>query len=149
MYSALKDCAIDPVINQAAAAQTDADSSVLDMQGFTGVCFVLKWGDVTATSALELQVFGNTANSTSSPTPVQITSSDVTFTAGATDADNKLMIVDIPRWNPTYRYAFCRAKRGTANAVIDGAVAIRYNGKNCPVTQGSGVVGSSVLASKG
>lgn len=143
MQSLLKDCKITRVANAAAAAQTDVDTTVLDMAGWDGVIFVAALGDVTNTSALELQVFGNTASSTSSPTPVELTANDVTYTAGASDADNKLMVVDVIR--PNYRYVFGRVLRGTANAVVDGVFAIQYRGRSLPVTQGSTVLGSALV----
>lgn len=143
MLSLLKDCNIVRVENAAAAAQTDLDSDVLDMSGYDAVAFIAALGDVTATSALELQVYGNTASSTSSPTPVELTADSVTYTAAASDADNKLMVVDVVR--PAYRYVFCRVKRGTANAVVDGVVAVQYHAREVPVTQGSTVLGSALV----
>ncbi|MCU9611823.1 hypothetical protein OEK97_28360, partial [Escherichia coli] len=56
--------------NSSAAAQTEVLTSVLDMQGYDGVMFVALLGDVTATSVLTLTAKGNTASSTSSPSPV-------------------------------------------------------------------------------
>jgi hypothetical protein len=143
MLSLLKDCKITRLENSAAAGTTDLDGDVLDMDGFDGVAFVAALGDVTTGSVLELQVFGNTANSTSSPTPVELTVDNATFTAGASDADSKLLVVDVVR--PAYRYVFPRIKRGTANAVVDGVIAIQYRAKSLPVTQGSTVLASALI----
>jgi len=108
------------------------------------VCFVAALGDVTVNSVTELQVFGNTASSTSSPTPVEITNDSVgPFTAAASDQDNNLLVADVIR--PAYRYVFPRLKRGTANAAIDGIIAIQYRTKDLPVTQGSTVFGSALI----
>lgn len=139
----LSDVKTTRIENAAAAAQTDLDSDVVDMAGFDAARFTLLLGDVTATSALELQIFGNTANSTSSPTPVELTADDVAFTAGASDADNKLMIADVIR--PAYRYLFARVKRGTANAVVDGVIVDQYRARDLPVTQGSTVLDSATV----
>lgn len=143
MLSLLKDCKITRIENSATAATSDLDSDVLDMSGYDGVLFVAALGDVTSGSVLELQVFGNTADSTSSPTPVELTADDVTYTAAASDADNKLMIADVIR--PAYRYVFARLKRGTQNAVVDGLFAIQYRSRSVPVTQGSTVLDSALI----
>lgn len=145
MLSMLKDCKITRVLNSVTAGTSDQDGTVLDMAGYDGVLFIAALGDVTATSVDELQVFGNTASSTSSPTPVELTNDTAgPYTAGASDADNKLLIVDVVR--PAYRYVFPRVKRGTANAVIDGVIAIQYRSREVPVTQGSTVLASGLLA---
>lgn len=145
MLSLLKDCKITRVLNSVSAGTSDQDGTVLDMTGYDAVTFVAALGDVTATSVVELQVFGNTANSTSSPTPVELTNDSAgPNTAGATDNDNKLYVVDVIR--PAYRYVFSRIKRATANAVIDGVVAIQYRTRDVPVTQGSTVLASALLA---
>lgn len=126
-----------------AAGTTDQDTVVIDMQGYDAVRFIWLLGDVTATSALEVQAFKNSASSTSSPTPVEMTDDDVQFTAGATDADDKSMIVDIIR--PGNRYVFSRLKRDTANAVINGCVAVLYRARELPQTQDASVIASGTL----
>lgn len=145
LLSLLKDCLITRVLNAVAAGTSDQDGTVLDMAGYDGVLFVAALGDVTSTSVLELQVFGNTANSTSSPSPVELTADSAgPTTAGASDNDNKLYVVDVVR--PAYRYVFPRVKRGTANAVIDGVLAVQYRSRSVPITQGSTVSASALLA---
>ena len=125
------------------AGTTDQDTVVVDMQGYDAVRFIWLLGDVTDTSALEAQVFRNSASSTSSPTPVEITDDDVQFTAGATDADDKALIVDIIK--PGDRYVFSRLKRGTANAVVNGCVCELYRARELPQTQDATVIGSATL----
>ena len=141
--SLLKDAKISRVENAAAAGTTDLDTDVLDMTGYDAVMFVALLGDATSGSVLELQVFGNTANSTSSPTPVELTDGDVTYTAGASDADNKLMVADVIR--PAYRYVFARLVIDTQNCVVDGIIAIQYRSRDVPVTQGSTVLDSALI----
>lgn len=143
MLSMLKDCKITRVENAAAAGTTDLDTDVLDMSGYDGVMFIAVLGDATSGSVLELQAFGNTASSTSSPTPVELTADDVTYTAGASDADNKLMIVDVIR--PAYRYVFARLVIDTQNCAVDGIIAIQYRARSKPVVQGSTVLDSALV----
>lgn len=110
------------------------------MQGYDGVVFIALLGDVTATSVVTLTAKQNTANSTSSPTPTTAVATTA-FTAGASDADNKAVVVDAFR--PTSRYVFASLTRTVANAVVDGIIAIRYRGSKAPVTQGSTVLASA------
>ncbi len=140
--NALTEFAFDYVLGAVAAGTTDQDSAVVDLSGWDGVLFVGMLGDVTSTSVLQLVTYGNTASSTSSPTPVAITGgATVAYTASTSDADSTAMIVDVIR--PSKRYAFARIKRGTANAVVNGILAIRYRGKTAPpITQGATILAS-------
>lgn len=131
---------ITRVANSAAAATTEVLSSVLDMQGYDGVMFIALLGDITATSVLTLTAKGNSANSTSSPTPVaQIATA--AFTAAASDADNKVLMVDVV--DPALRYVFASLTRTVANAVVDGIIAIQYMADQRPTTQDATVLASA------
>lgn len=139
----LKDAKVSRVANAASAAQTAVTSAVLDMQGFDSVVFIALLGDVTTGSVLTLTGKGNSAASTSSPTP-KVYPGAPTFTAGASDADNKVMILDIQK--PRDRYVFAELTRTTANAVVDGIIAIRYNSHERPlVDQDVSVLVSALL----
>ncbi|HEY1188545.1 MAG TPA: hypothetical protein VGE74_12910 [Gemmata sp.] len=130
----------------AAGAQTDLDGSVIDLAadgGYDGVLFVAQLGDVTATCVLELQCQGSANANGSSPSTEATTG---TFTAGASDADSKLMVLDVVR--PANRYVFSRLKRGTANAVVNSVLAIPYRAKVEPVTQDAQVIKSAVAVIK-
>lgn len=135
-----KDVKITVVAAAATAAQTAVTSDVLDMSGYDGVMFIALTGDVTATSVLTLTVKANSANSTSSPTPVTQKATDA-FTAGASDADSKALVVDVYR--PTLRYVFAELTRTTANAVVGGIIAIQYSAANKPTTQAASVIASA------
>lgn len=148
-YGLLKEVSISYGSNAAAAGTTDQDSAVLDMSDYNSLLIIAKLGDATSGSVLKLRAFGNTASSTSSPTPVEITTDNVQYTASTSDADNKLLVLDIPRWNPTYQYAFGRLVIDTQNCVSDGLVMIRYNPRSVPITQGSTVIASAQLAPAG
>lgn len=129
------------VVEAAASAGTSAlTSDVLDMSGFEGVLWICLTGDVTDTSVLTLTAKGNSANSTSSPTPVTQKASDA-FTANATTADSKVIMVDV--YKPTLRYQFCELTRATANAVVGGIIAIQYGPTYKPTTQDATVIASA------
>ncbi len=133
----LYDAKFTVVEASAVAGTSTLTTDVLDMTGYDSVMFVAMLGDVTDTSVLALTAKGNSANSTSSPTPTTYEGA-AGFTAGASDADNKLMIVDIEK--PRDRYVFATLARGTANAVVNGIIAIQYNGHLKPEVQGSTVL---------
>lgn len=127
------------VENAASAAQTELTTEVIDMAGWTGVVFVASLGDVTTGSVL-----GFVADD--SDTGVgdwDDLEGPLAFTAGASDADNKLLILDIVR--PERRYVRARLQRGTANAVVGNIIAVKYGPKEQPVTQGSTVLDSATL----
>lgn len=135
-----KDVKITVVAGAAAAAQTAVTSDVLDMSGYDGVMFIALTGDVTATSVLTLTAKANSANSTSSPTPVTQKATDA-FTAGASDADSKALVVDV--YKPTLRYVFAELTRTTANAVVGGIIAIQYQAANKPTSHAASVIASA------
>ena len=126
-----------------AAGTSDVDTSVIDMSGYDACRFTWLLADVTDGSVLEAQVFKNSASSTSSPTPVEVTEDNVTHTADATDADDKLLVVDVIR--PGDRYVFSRLKRTTQNAVVNGCICELYRARDLPVTQDSSVLAHAEL----
>ena len=135
-----KDIKITVVSPAAVAATTAIDSSILDMTGYEGVMFIALTGDVTATSDLTLTVKGNTANHLTVPAPVTQKATTL-FTAGASDADSKALMVDV--YKPALRYVFANLTRATANAVIGGIIAIQYNAKTKPTSQDASVIASA------
>lgn len=140
MLSLLKDCAIDYVEAAATAGQTALTGDVLDMSGWENVCFIAIFGDVTDTAVLTLAAYDHTANAASGSA---ITGASATFTAGATNADSAMLIVDVRQ--PQKRYVYPYLTRTTANAVVNGILAIRYNGSKLPVTQGATVLASTLV----
>lgn len=145
MFSLLKDAKIMRVANDAVAGTADVTSSVVDLGSgeFDSICWVAALGEVTSGSVLTLTAKENTANSTSSPTPTSVSGGATTaFTAGASDADNNLVVVDVQR--PAQRYQYCVLSRTTQNAVVDGIFAILYNSHSQPVTADASVIASAL-----
>lgn len=134
------DVKITVVAAAAAAAQTAVTSSVLDMQGFDGVMYIALLGDVTDTAVLTLTANGNSANSTSSPTPVA-QKATAAFTADASSADSKVLVIDVAR--PTLRYQFAVLTRTAANAVVGGIIAIQYAAAKKPTAHDASVIASA------
>lgn len=138
--SLLKNIKITRVAAAAAAAQTDVEGSILDMAGFAGVMFIAMTGDVTATSALALKAEQNTANSTAGM--AELTGS-ASFTAAASDADSKVLVLDVHA--PRERYVRAVLERGTANAVVDGIIAVQYKATHMPTAQDASVIASALI----
>jgi hypothetical protein len=136
----LKDMKFICVENAAVADTTTLTTDVVDTRGFDSVAFIVKLGDVTATSVLTLTGLTNDTNDTVTP----VTLADpVTYTAAAADADNKLMILDLHK--PRQRYVYATLARGTANAVVDGIFALLYNSHEMPLTVDASVIASGFI----
>lgn len=135
-----KETKITVVAAAATAATTAVTSDVLDMSGYDGVMFIALLGDVTSGSKLTLTAKANSANSTSSPTPIT-QKATTEFTAGASDADSKAIVVDLYR--PTLRYVFAELARTTQNAVVGGIIAIQYCAKTKPTSHDATVIASA------
>lgn len=142
MKSLLNDVKPIPVAGAASAATTDVDGAVVDMtqdSGYAAVCGVAQLGDVTSGSVLELTLRGSNAADGSDSVQLSTTG---TVTAGASDCDNKALVLD--HVQVMYRYVFFRLKRGTANAVVAGIVAYLHNPGACPPGASSGVAKQAV-----
>lgn len=126
----------------AAAATTDLDGAVIDMaqdEGYDGICLVAHLGDVTATALPNLRLMGSALANGSSPSMESETGA--TAAAGASDQDDKLMVLDTRC--PANRYVFSRLIRGTANVAVNSVVAILYKARKVPITQGADVIKSA------
>lgn len=137
-----KRCKVSRVSNSAVAATTAINSSIVDMAGYDGCIFLALLGDVTDTCVLTLTVQQNTVNSGTGMAAVGNTTA---WTADATNADNKILLADIR--NPRERYLRAVLTRTTANAVVDGILAIQYNESVAPVAQASEVIAQVLLTS--
>lgn len=107
----------------AVAGTSTLTTDILDMTGYDSVAFIALLGDVTSGSVLALQVLGNDTNDTVSPTTYAAAVAGLT--AGASDADNKAIIVDVQK--PRDKYVYATLARGTQNAVVNGILAYQYN----------------------
>jgi len=123
MINILKETKLTRVLSATAAGTSTLQSTVIDMAEFDSCTFIAALGDVTATSALELVVqHGDESDGSDA---ADVTGATTTFTAGASDADDKLLAVEVQR--PTKRYLRAKMVRATANAVVDGIIAVQAN----------------------
>ena len=132
MLSLNRNTKISRVLDAQAAGTTDENSSAVDMQGWEGVLFVALFGTLTATQA--------TAIKAQQATSLTGTFSDLAGTKVGPLADgdsNKALALDVK--NPRERYVRCVVDRSTADAVIDGVVAIQYGPRKMPTADDSTV----------
>ena len=127
---------ISRVEDGAVAGVTVLTSDVIDMQNFDGLVFLAALGDVLATAVNVLQAQHSDVGDGSGMT--NIVASVVSWTADATDADNKLMLLEIFR--PTKRFLRVTLTRTVANTVLDGIFAFQSSPALAPVTQHSSVL---------
>ena len=139
MVNMIKGVKVSRSLNAVAAGITVQNGAVIDMQGFDGVQFILLVGALTATQVTGLKAQqGNASNL-----------SDAADLAGSAvgplaDGDgNKALVLDVYR--PLERYIRPVVTRATANAVIDGVIAIQYRGRKAPVTQDTTFVAANKM----
>jgi hypothetical protein len=90
--------------------------------------FVVAFGAITATAVTSIKL-QQSSDDGAGDAFADIAGTAVTV---ADDDDNKLVYLDIQ--HQTERYLRVVVDRGTANAVVDGIVAIQYGPANAPVT---------------
>lgn len=123
-----------------AAGTTVQNGTAIDMQGWDGVLFVCFFGTITATGVQGLKAQQGAASDGSDGADL------AGSLASVTDAQsNTLAVVDVYR--PQERYVRPVVTRATANAVINGVIAIRYKGRKAPVTFSSSVASSKFVQS--
>lgn len=130
---------ITRALNAVAAGTTSQNGSILDMSGFDGVMFVAALGTLTATQVTSLKAQQGAL----------VGGGDMADLAGSAvgplaDADsNKCLVLDVYR--PQKRYVRPVVVRGTANAVIDGVIAIQYSARVKPTIHDAATIAASEL----
>lgn len=125
--------------NAVVSGTTDSDGVVIDMaqdEGYDGICLVAILGDVTALATPNLRLMGSAAADGSAPSIENETLA--LAAAGATNYDNKLMVLDSR--GPVNRYVFSRLLRTAAGVAVAAVIAILYKARKLPVTQGADVI---------
>ena len=117
----------------ASAASTATNGNGVDMQGWSGVLFVLNLGATDGTVDMKAQRDDNSGFSSAT----DITGAAITQVTAT--GDNKLYMLDV--WRPSERYVRAVVTTG-AGATADqlGVTAIRYRGTGrFPISQHSSV----------
>jgi hypothetical protein len=129
------DVKIDRVVDATAAGTTDVNGTGLSMAGYDGIMFIALLGTLTATQVTALHAQQSSDDgSADAYTDIEGSATDPL----GDDDDNDMLVLDIFR--PQEAYVRPVVDRATANAVIDGVIAIRYKATNRPVVQGARVI---------
>jgi hypothetical protein len=113
-----------------AAGTTDVNSSAVDTLGFSSVAFAVILGTLTASMTLGLSIEESDSGS-GDWTAI----SGASYTATGDADDDKIVLLE--KFKPAKRYVRVAFDRGTANAVIDGLVAMLGGANVAPVTHGA------------
>jgi len=124
--------------SQVAGTSDTLSGTTLDMQGFDGVLFIASFGAITANAVTTLKAQQDTAAGMG-------TAQDLLGTGVSIDddEDTKALVLDI--YQPLERYVRCQIVRATANAVVDGVIAIQYGARVTPTTNDSTTVADTEL----
>lgn len=141
----LPEVRITRVLNAVAAGTTVQNGTGVDMQadgGYDGVLFIGTVGALTATQVTALKA----QQSDDDAAADDYTDLAGTLTGPLADGDsNKALALDIFR--PGKRFVRPVFNRATANAVLDGIIAIQYRGRTPPAAQGANIAFSEAHVS--
>jgi hypothetical protein len=140
LESLLKAAKFDKVLVAETAGTADTlEGDILDLQDCDSVTGIAMLGDVTVDAVVTLKAFTGDDSALSDGA---YESDTATVTATASNADDKLLILDVI--NPGKRYCRFDLVRATADVVVDGIIGIRYNFRVIPTEQPSDVVDSEI-----
>jgi hypothetical protein len=139
-FNLTKEGKITKVLDYTAAGTDDTiESSVIDMQGFDAVVFVVAIGAITATGTAAVQV--QQGDESDGSDMANLTGAAVNFAAADTTLLAAIEVV-----KPAKRYLQVNVTRATANVVINSAIAIQHGSAVKPVTNGATVKGTVCVA---
>ena len=142
MQQASKDFKFVLAMDAVAAGTGDTQvGNTIDTDGFDNCAFIAIVGTVTATGTAQLKAGGGAASNGSDK-------SDIAGSAGGgatLTASNTMALLDIIK--PQQRYLTPEIVRATANVVINGVVAVLYNGRTRPVVEDASLAQVTALVS--
>ena len=140
MQSILKDTGIQRASNAAVAGTSTITGSTIDMTQYpSGITFVALLGTLTSGNVSTLKAQQGDASNGSDA--VDITGASA---ASADTMSNKLLVVEVKY--PTKRYVRFVLTRATANAVVDGVLAIPWGARLAPHSADSTIGASALVA---
>jgi len=125
-----------------ASSSIDTNTSRIDTAGCDGIMFITTITDSAATGIATLTAQSSTADSDSAM--AAITGASATATSATNDdLNDTLLIVDV--FKPDERYVQGTLSSSTANIAYGQTIAIKYNVRSKPVTQGATVQASTAV----
>lgn len=106
----------------AAGTTTITPSGAIDMAGFNGCIFIASFGVITASAVTSIEIH---QSATSGGSYNAIIGTKVVI-----DDDEDAGIVYVDIHFPTKQFLKCIVKRATANAVLEGIVAVQYGARD-------------------
>jgi hypothetical protein len=138
-HTLLKLVDVRRAINAVAAGTSSQNGNTIDTLGYDSVAFVVAFGALTATQVTSIKLQSGDASDASDMADV----SGATSGALADGDGTKLLALELYR--PSKRYVRVVVVRGTANAVIDGGIALLYRGAQLPPAPHSTVAIAPVI----
>ena len=103
------------------AGTTTISSTILDMSGWDGVCFVVRVGTAAANNGVKAQ----------QDTVVGFGGGADLLGSNVASGSNNVVVLDLNR--PVEQFVRCQVVRGTSTT-IDTQMAIQYKGRSLPVS---------------
>lgn len=131
--------------NSTAAGTTTLTQTTVSMRqggiSYQGVRCIVLLGDVTATALAHLKAYQGKDSGGSDKAALAGTAAQAA--AGASDQDNKLLILDV--YKPMEPYITFELVRGTANIVVDAILLEFYDAREEPITEDATVFSETLL----
>jgi hypothetical protein len=127
------------VVNATAAGTTTINGSSVDTQGYDGVAFIALFGALTATQVTSLKAQQSSDDGSTD------SYDDLAGSGSGNLADgdgNKVLVLEV--FKPAKRYVRPVILRGTANAAVDGVIALLFRAEKTPVPTGTTVAKTPV-----
>lgn len=106
-------------------------ATIVDMAGYDEVTFIVLFGEVTNTSKVKVQVAQHSTNVTGSMVVTTATTDEIVSDGTEVKLSDKAVALTVNK--PLERYLELQTVIGTANAVIDGVIAILGQARTKPV----------------
>jgi len=147
MNGLLENAVIERVsADNAGTATVAIETDIVDMAGFDNVTWVVLLGNVVNTAVITLSMVED-SDSAHGDDPTETATADKLADTATADAshDDKLIVYECLR--PSKRYVRLKITPTTADAPIDGVIAIKTKARDLPVTESSDVVASKQVVS--
>lgn len=126
----------------AAADDTDSNTDIIDMSGYTGATFITPITDSVITGVATMTIQQNTINSDTGM--AALTGATATATSAANDdLNNTLLIVEID--NPRERYIQAVLTSDTANIAYGSTIVILHGSKKLPVSEHASIQDATLV----
>lgn len=138
--SLLESVEVQVVSNAVAGGTSDIETTEVDMEGWESVMWICQFGAITGSAVTSVKAQQDTVTGMGSAADLEGTGQTV-----ADDDDDTAFVLNLVK--PQERFVRLVVARATQNAVVESVVAIKYNGKAAPVTQGATIGGSETTVS--